>query len=156
VLAAPICSCLVLALVGVSYRHMLATRRLWELAGPFLARRGERGDEPALSADSARAKVADLNEATIELGSGLARAGVVSRACAKTALSVGALGALLDGAAMLDGGATPLAAPLASFVGGCGGGLCCLWLGRAAEREARRLRSAWSALIRQSARDVRT
>jgi hypothetical protein len=100
--------------------------------------------------------VAELNEATTEIGGGLARAGVVPRACAKAALSVGALGALLDGAALLEGTPTPLAAPLLSFVGGCGAALGCLWLGRVAEHEARRLRSAWGALIRQSSRDVRT
>jgi hypothetical protein len=156
VLAAPICFGLVLALVAVSYRHTRATRRLWEVAEPFLAGPASHDAEPVLSAEPARARVAELNEATIEIGGGLARAGVVSRACAKAALSLGALGALLDGAALLEGGATPVAAPLLSFVGGCGGALGCLWLGRMAEHEARRLRSAWGTLIRRSARDVKT
>ena len=155
-LAAPICCCLVLVLVGVSHRHTRATRRLWEVAEPFLATRAGRDGEPVPPSESARARVAELNEATIEIGGGLARAGVVARACAKAALSVGALGALLDGAALLEGGATSAAAPLLSFVGGCGGALVCLWLGRTAEQEARRLRTAWGALIRHSARDVRT
>jgi len=156
VLATPICTCLALALVGVSYHHTRATSRLWQVAEPFLAARTQPGAEPEISTNVARARVAELNEATIEIGAGLARAGVVARASAKAALSLGALGALLDGAALLEGGATPVAAPLLSFVGGCGAALGCLCLGRMAEREARRLRSAWDALIRQSARDVRT
>lgn len=155
-LAAPICCCLVLALVGVSYRDTRATARLWEVAEPFLGAARARDGDPPVAAHVARARVAELNEATIEIGDGLARAGVVARACAKAALSVGALGALLDGAALLESGATPLAAPLSSFVGGCGGALGCFWLGRAAEQRARRLRAAWSALIRHSARDVKT
>ena len=156
-LATPICCCLVIVLVGVSYRHMRATSRLWEIAEPFLASPPPHGaDEAAASFDATRNRVAELNEATIEIGGGLARAGAVARACAKAALSLGALGALLDGAALLEGGATPVAVPLLSFVGGCGGALACLWLGRTAEHEARRLRSAWGALIRQSARDVKT
>jgi hypothetical protein len=154
VLASPICCCLVLVLVGVSYRHARATKQLWAIAQPFLEARTRHDVAPAQ--DAARARVAELNEATIEIGGGLARAGVVARACAKAALSLGALGALLDGAALLEGGLTPVAAPLLSFVGGCGGALACLWLGRTAEHEARRLRSAWGALIRHSAQDVRT
>jgi len=156
VLAAPYCFGLVLVLVGVSYRDLMATRRLWALREPFLATPVPLDGEAEASAPAARARVAELNEATIEIGGGLARAGLVARACAKAALSVGALGALLDGAALLEGGVAPVAAPLLSFVGGCGGALGCMWLGRAAEHEARRLRSAWSALIRQSTRDVRT
>lgn len=153
-LASPICFGVVLVLVGVSYRHARATSHLWALAEPFLEARTR--PDVAPSPGAARAQVAELNEATMEIGAGLARAGVVARACAKAALSVGALGALLDGAALLEGGQTPVSAPLLSFVGGCGGGLACLWLGRTAEHEARRLRSAWGALIRHSARDVRT
>ena len=154
-LAAPICICLVLALSGVSYRHARATRKLWDVAGPFLARDG-RSPVGSASAEETRARVAELNEATLELSSGLGQAGVVARACAKAALAVGALGALLDGASLLHGEPATALAPLLSFLGGCVGALGCFWLGRAAEREARRLRGAWDALIRQSTRDVAT
>lgn len=154
-LATPICVCLVLALSAVSYRHARATRKLWDIAAPFLARES-RPAQLAPTAEAARAWVAELNEATIELGSRLGQAGVVARACAKAALALGALGALLDGAALLDGEPASAVVPLLSFVGGCVGAVGCFWIGRAAERDARRLRGAWDALIRQSARDVAT
>lgn len=144
--------CVVAGLVLESRRRLLAVRALWDVAAPFLRapRRdgGERGQ---------RAYVAALNEATLEIGAGLARAGGVPRSCAKAALSLGALVALLQAADRVRGdGSQPWLGPVVSFVGGCLGAFACALIGRAAEAESRRLRGDWSALIRRSSRDVAT
>jgi hypothetical protein len=141
-------SCVVIGLVLESWRRLLAVRALWGVATPFLKAREAPEREQ-------RAYVAELNEATLEIGSGLARAGIVPKSCAKAALSLGALVALLESAELVRGdGAQPWLGPLASFVGGCVGALGCLFIGRAAEEEARRLRADWASLIRRSSRDV--
>lgn len=143
-------SCVVLGLVLESRRRLLAVRRLWNVAAPFLAREAR-----APSETEQRAYIAELNEATIEIGAGLARAAGVPRRCAKAALSLGALVALLDAAELLRGdGFRPWLAPVVSFLGGAVGALGCTLLGRAAEAEARRLRTGWATLIRRSTRDV--
>jgi hypothetical protein len=145
----------VAGLVGESHRRLRAVRALWQLAAPYLGR----GAPPPLAADTSateqRAWVADLNEATIEIGAGIERAGIVPKSCAKAALSLGALVALLESTDLVRGDAPPLwVAPAISFLGGCVGAVGCLFIGRAAEAEARRLRGDWAALIRRSVRDV--
>jgi hypothetical protein len=147
--------CVALGLVNESYRRLRAVRALWQIAEPHL----EAGARVGASAPSApeRAWVADLNEATVDIGAGLAGAGGVPKSCAKAALSLGALVALLQSAEFLQGERPALwVAPAASFVGGCVGALGCLFIGRAADAEARRLRATWATLIRRSARDVPT
>jgi len=141
-------SCVVLGLVLESRRRLLAVRALWNVAAPFL-------QAPRASESEQRKYVAELNEATLEIGAGLARAGGVPRRCAKAALSLGALVALLDAAELVRGdGSRPWLAPALSFLGGCVGALGCALIGRAAEAEARRLRADWATLIRRSTRDV--
>jgi hypothetical protein len=147
--------CVVSGLVHESHRRLRALRALWRVAAPHLGSRAPQASPSASSAREGRAIVADLNEATIEIGSGIARAGVVPKSCAKAALSIGVLVALLESAQLVRGDPQPLwVAPAISFVGGCVGALGCLIIGRAAEAEARRLRGDWAALIRRSVRDV--
>jgi hypothetical protein len=144
-----------IGLVAASYRQLLALRGLRERAAGALEGPGLGGADP-------RARVADLNEATIDMRAGLAQAGLVPRSCAKAALAVGALAAILQSAELLGGmqhagqtGAPFFFGPVASFVGGCVGALGCSWIGRAAEAQARRLRDDWARLIERAARDVR-
>jgi hypothetical protein len=146
-------------LVAFSYKRLLAVRELRRWATPHLAgpRRGlERPSQlGSRAAGDAQARVAELNEATLELGFGLRDAGVLPRVCAKAALSMGAVMALMQGAQLLDGGDTRAwSGPLLSFAGGCAGALGCTLIGRSAELEARRLRDDWRTLIRQSTEDV--
>jgi hypothetical protein len=145
-------SCVVLGLVLESRRRLLAVRALWDVAAPFLVGRGS-PRQP--SPKEQREYVAELNEATLEIGAGLARSGGVPRRCAKAALSLGALVALLDAAELVRGDSSrPWLAPALSFLGGCVGALGCALIGRSADAEARRLRADWATLIRRSARDV--
>jgi hypothetical protein len=145
--------CIVSGLVGESYRQLRLVRALWGIAEPHLRQR-RAGSSSAPSASGARAQVADLNEATIEIGGGIARAGLVPKSCAKAALSLGALVALLESAELVRGNQPLWLAPAISFMGGAVGALGCLLIGRAAENEARRLREEWATLIRRSVRDV--
>jgi hypothetical protein len=146
--------CVVLGLVHESYRRLCAVRALWQIAAPHLGRRAP-GEPIETPPPEQRARVADLNEATIEIGAGITRAGMVPKSCAKAALSLGALVALLESADLVRGSEQPFwAAPAVSFAGGCVGALGCLLIGRAAEAEARRLREDWARLIRRSFRDV--
>jgi hypothetical protein len=147
--------CVVSGLVHESYRRLRAVRALRQVAATHLARHAPRASTSEVSATDQRALVADLNEATIEIGAGIARAGIVPKSCAKAALSLGVLVALLEATDLVRGASQPLwAAPAVSFVGGCVGALSCSFIGRAAEAEARRLRADWAALIRRSTRDV--
>jgi hypothetical protein len=144
--------CVALGLVAESYRQLRALRSLRQLAAAQLERRA-RGD------GDARAGVADLNEATIDVRAGLARASIVPKSCIKAALSVGALAAIAESAGLVNGmqHAAPASwswGPIASLLGGCVGALGCAYLGRAAEVEGRRLRADWGTLIQRSARDV--
>jgi hypothetical protein len=146
-------SCVVLGLVLESRRRLLAVRALWDVAAPFLV--GKAGSPRQPSQKEQREYVAELNEATLEIGAGLARSGGVPRRCAKAALSLGALVALLEAAELVRGDSSrPWLAPALSFLGGCGGALGCALIGRSADAEARRLRADWATLIRRSARDV--
>ena len=141
-------SCVVLGLVLESRRRLLAVRALWNVAAPFLRTPRAR---PQPSESEQRLYVAELNEATIEIRAGLSHAGGVPRRCAKAALSLGALVALLEAAALVRGdGSWPWLVPVFSFLGGCVGALGCALIGRAAEAEARRLRADWATLIRRS------
>jgi hypothetical protein len=146
--------CVELGLVGESYRQLRAVRALWDIAEPHLRQRRTASPNAAPSASEARAQVADLNEATIEIGGGIARAGLVPKSCAKAALSVGALVALLESAELVRGNQPLWLAPAISFMGGAVGALGCRLIGRAAEAEAQRLREEWATLIRRSVRDV--
>jgi hypothetical protein len=144
-----------LGLVLESYRRLREvsslSRRVSEELGAGL-RAGAVGE---LGSDEDRARVAELNEASIEIRSGLALAGIVPRSCAKAALSIGALSAIVQSAALLGGREGGFfIAPALSFVSGCVGALGCAVLGRAAEDRARRLRGEWATLIRRSTRDV--
>lgn len=145
--------CVVSGLVSESYRRLRAVRALWDIAGPHLRQR--RAPSPSgASGSGERAQIAHLNEATSEIGAGIARAGIVPKSCAKAALSMGALVALLDSAELVRGNHPLWLAPAVSFIGGAVGALACLLIGRAAEAEARRLRDEWATLIRRSVRDV--
>lgn len=153
--AAAISLGLVSVLTYVSYRHARSTRESWHIAAAFLTRDGRIAPREA-SPLPARVWIAELNEVTIELDGKLRQAGGVARACAKAALATGALGGVLDATALLHGDSVTWLGALLCFVGGCVGALVCAALGRMAEGESARLRSAWDALIRQSARDVAT
>ena len=145
--------CVALGLVLESRRRLLAVRALWDVAAPFL----EAQPPGAAPHVEPRARVAALNEATVEIGSGLAQARLVPSRCAKAALSFGALVALLESAQLVRGdGSRAWLGPVLSLVGGGVGALGCSLLGRAAEAEARRLRADWATLIQRSARDVAT
>jgi hypothetical protein len=146
--------CVVLGLIGESQRRLRAVRALWAIAEPHLQQRP--AAPGGLPGSEARAQVADLNEATIEIGAGIAQAGWVPRSCAKAALSLGALVALLQSADLVRGSHPLGLAPAGSFLGGAVGALGCLLIGRLAEGEARRLRAEWATLIRRSVRDVPT
>jgi hypothetical protein len=143
-----------IALVTESYRRLRALRALADRVSAEVGAGFDAG--PAeLRPDQARSRVAELNEASIELRSGLALAGIVPRSCAKAALTIGALSAIVQSAALIGGRDGALyAGPALSFVSGCVGALGCSVLGRAAEERARRLRAEWATLIRRSARDV--
>ena len=142
----------VLGLVLESRRRQLAVVALWGVAAPFLKATAR----PRRSENEQRAYVAALNEATLEIGSGLARAGGVPRRCAKAALWFSALVALVEASERVRGDGSAWLAPIVSFLGGCVGAFACAFIGRAAEAEARRLRSDWATLIRRSSRDVPT
>jgi hypothetical protein len=145
--------CVVVGLVHESYRRLRAVRALWQIAAPHLARGPQ--TVPDHASPGERTRVADLNEATVEIGAGLARAGLVPKSCAKASLSLGALVALLQTADRVREAEPFWAVPALSFAGGCLGALGCLLIGRTAEAEAQRLRGDWAALIRRSRRDVR-
>jgi hypothetical protein len=158
-----LCMSVVAALVVVSYRRLLAIERLARWAAPQLRARVLRAPDDTASADGAteeqalRARVADLNEATIDLASQLEQPALIPRSCAKACLSLGALVALMQAAEMVGGaGAAGWQSPLVVFGAGCVGGLACSLIGRSAEAVARRLRNDWSALIRRSTEDVST
>jgi hypothetical protein len=151
----------VAALLGFSYRRLVEVRRLATWAAPYLARPLGRAHSPTGTSsrelEGTRETIADLNEATIELGFRLGEPGFVPRACAKAALFVGAMLALIQGARLLSGADEKAwSGPLLSLVVGCAGALGCALIGRAAEAEARRLRDDWRTLIRRSTQDVPT
>lgn len=149
------------ALLAFSYRRLVEVRRLAIWAAPYLARplgRAQSSEVTSLSqGEDPRGSIADLNEATIELGFRLGEPGFVPRACAKAALFVGAMLALMQGARLLSGaGERAWSGPLLSLVVGCAGAVGCALIGRLAEAEARRLRDDWRTLIRRSTQDVPT
>jgi hypothetical protein len=156
------CLSIVVALVGFSYRHLQALKKLARWAAPLLAEPPRRPGPfnesgPSGTPMDLRVSVADLNEATLELGSQLDQPAFLPRSCGKAALSVGALVALMQAAPLL--GSSDLrtwAGPLISFAGGCVGALACSFIGQSAEADARRLREDWNALIRRSNKDVST
>lgn len=144
----------IVVLLAFSYRRLAALADVARWAEPYLAR--GRSAAPASSGD-ARRDVAELNEATIEIGSRLEQPAFVPKSCAKAAFSLGALVALMQAIQRLGGPAIGAwAAPLASFAAGCVGALGCWFIGRMAEERAGRLRDDWNTLIRRSARDVAT
>ena len=152
-----LCLSIVAALVGFSYRRLQALRKLARWAAPLLAEPPRRAEPLSVSepSDSTRVdlrlSMADLNEATLELGSQLDQPALVPRSCGKAALSVGALVALMQAVPLLGSGDLRVwAGPLISFVGGCVGALACAFIGQSAEVGARRLREDWNALIRRS------
>ena len=143
-------SCVLAGLFVESYRRWRAVKQLGAVVARF-----RDGGAAAPDAERRPEQIADLNEATVDVGSGLALAGVVPRSCAKASLSIGALAALVQTADLVSGDAAlPWLFPAISFLGGCVGAFGCAVLGRAAEAEARRLRGEWAALIRRSSRDV--
>jgi hypothetical protein len=145
-----------IGLVTESYRRLRALRLLAARVSEELTTSLEPGAWAGeLGAEAARTRVAELNEASVDIRSGLALAGLVPRNCAKAALSIGALSAIVQSAALVGGRDGSLfIGPALSFVSGCVGALGCAVLGRAAEERARRLRAEWATLIRRSARDV--
>lgn len=152
--------CIIVGLVCVSYRRLVALRKLARWAAPFLESSERRTRGAGVAGEgrvASRLEVADLNEATIELGSQLEQPGLIPRSCAKTALSLGALVGLMQAAVLVgEGDARGWLTPMLSFGGGCVGALGCSIIGRSAEVEARRLRDAWRSLIRRSTQDVPT
>jgi hypothetical protein len=157
-----LCLSVVAALVSFSYRRLQALRKLARWAEPLLAEPQERPgplgeSDPHSTRVDLRVSIADLNLATLELGSQLDRPAFVPRSCGKASLSVGALVALMQAAPLLGSGdVRTWAGPLISFAGGCVGTLACSFIGQSAEVEARRLREDWNALIRRSNKDVST
>lgn len=149
------------ALLAFSYRRLVEVRQLALWAAPYLARPlGQGRSTEAMSSPrvaAARESIADLNEATIELQFRLGEPGFVPRACAKAALFVGALLALMQGARLVSGAEeSAWSGPLLSLIIGSAGAVGCVLIGRAAEAEARRLRDDWRTLIRRSTQDVPT
>jgi hypothetical protein len=148
------------ALIAMSYRRLWALRAFARTTSPWLRRsatpnaaRGGVSSEAA-SAD-ARTRVAELNEATLELRAHVEQPALVPRGCAKVAFLLGALVSLMQAAQALgEPDSRTWVGPLGSLVGGTIGALGCAYIGRVAEAEARRLRQEWSALIRRSAQDV--
>lgn len=147
------------ALVVMSYRRLHALRAFARTTAPWLRRsamssaRGAADSEMA-SAD-ARVRVAELNEATIELRARVEQPALVPRGCAKVAFLLGALVSLMQAAQALgEADSRMWVGPLGSLVGGALGALGCTHIGRVAEVEARRLRDEWSALIRRYAQVV--
>jgi hypothetical protein len=152
---------IVSALLAFSYRRLVEVRRLAIWAEPYLARPLSRArsseDSSTHQVEDAREIIADLNEATIELGFRLGEPGFVPRACAKAALFLGATLALIQGARVLSGAEEKMwSGPLLSLLVGCAGAMGCAFIGRSAEAEARRLRESWRTLIRRSTQDVPT
>jgi len=148
------------ALIVMSYRRLHALRAFARTTVSCLRRSATSNGDPggsqaaALSADG-RARVAELNEATIEVRARVEQPALVPRGCAKVAFLLGALISLMQAAHALDQADSRMwVGPLGSFVGGTLGALGCAYIGRMAEVEARRLREEWSALIRRSAQDV--
>jgi hypothetical protein len=150
------CSCLVAALVVCSYRRLLQLQALSRWAASYAALRAEA--VPARDAAlAARARVADLNEATIELGSRLEQPGAVPRSCARASLFLGAMLALVQAAQIMRSGVnTSWQSPLISLASGALGALACFFIGQSAERLAQQLRSDWSRLIQRIGEDVPT
>jgi hypothetical protein len=155
-----LCMSVVAALVIVSYRRLLVIERLARWAAPQLRARElgtphDAGSETGPTRErELRAKVADLNEATIELGAQLEQPALIPRSCAKACLSLGALVALMQAAEMVGGRSGGWQSPLVAFGAGGVGGVACSLIGRSAEVAARRLRKDWSTLIRRSTEDV--
>lgn len=157
-----LCTGIVAALVIVSYRRLLVIERLARWAAPQLhapvrgAAVGAGSGDEATRERALRAKVADLNEATIELGSQLEQPALIPRSCAKACLSLGALVALMQASEIVGSRSGSWQSPLVAFGVGCVGGLACSLIGRSAEVAAVRLRKDWSTLIRRSTEDVST
>lgn len=143
-----------MALVGVSYRRLLELRELRRWAAPHL-QRGAEALQRQLSGEERQREMAELNEATIEIGSKLERPAFLAQSCGRVAFAVGALTALVQSIHVLQGTGT-WAAPFVSFGGGCAAMVGCRMIGRMAEHQAQELREEWSGLIRRFTRDVAT
>jgi hypothetical protein len=151
-----VCMGIIFALLGFSYRRLSALSELARWAAPYLARGGARvrGEDES---DERRREMAELNEATTELGARLDQPGFIPKSCAKAAFSLGAFVALMQASQRLEGAsAQTWSAPILSFAVGCGGAWGCWIIGRMAEERARRLRDDWNTLIRRFTRDVAT
>lgn len=148
------CMGIFLALVAFSYRRLVELGELRRWAAPYL-QRGASALQKQLSADERRREMAELNEATIEIGSRLERPALVAHSCGRIALSLGAFTALVQSIQVLQGTGIWVA-PAVSFGGGCGAMVGCRVIGRMAEQRAHELREEWSGLIRRFARDVAT
>jgi len=110
-----------------------------------------------LPTDRSRAQVAELNEVTIDMRSGLATPGLVPGQCARAAFATGALASLVHAASLLgQEGSAQWFAPVAPLGVGLAAAVACRTLGRLAERRAARLRDSWDGLIRRSRGDVPT
>jgi hypothetical protein len=139
-------ACSVAALVIFSYRGFSRLRRL--------AREAPRNAEAVRAREAGAARVAELNEMTVDLESSLKDPAFVPRSCARAALALGTLVALIQVSQRLAAGIAGFAEPLLSFCCGVAGMMACSLIGRWAEAEARGLRNQWNALIRRSLRDV--
>jgi hypothetical protein len=129
-----------------SQRRLVALRRAAQHA-PQRARDVADGHEEA--------RIAELNEMTIDLRSLLHTPGFVPQRCGRAALATGTLVALIQVARNLGAPSFTMLTPaLLAFACGCIGMIGCSIIGRAAEAEAKGLRQHWNSLIRRSRRDV--
>jgi hypothetical protein len=149
------CACLVAALVAFSYRRLWRLKALARWAASHVARPAAPGVVSGRDAGAARRGIAELNEATIELGSKLERPGAIPRSCGRASLSLGAMAALVQAAEMLGLPASKgWQAPIISLVSGGLGALACSFIGQSAESVARQIRGDWARLIRGASEDV--
>jgi hypothetical protein len=136
-----------------------ASLLLWSQRSLLMLRElahGARERARELGQGSAHARIAELNELTIDLRGSLALPGFVARRCGRAALATGTLVALIQVARNLSAAQLSLTGPLLSFSCGAVAMVVCAMIGRMAEAEARGLRQHWNSLIRRSGRDVAT
>lgn len=105
---------------------------------------------------SERRRIADLNEATIELRAGLGRPAWVARRCARAALALAVALVLTEVAVRLGEPGRSWATAVVSVVVAAAAAVRCSAIGRSAERRAQGLRDEWNTLIRRSNEDVPT
>jgi hypothetical protein len=119
-------------------------------------------------------RIAELNEATLDLRELVLEPTRVPRVCGRASLSVGMLAALVELGESLTrqtaaAGMQPLSTPpgsmqpwpmqpwswaIAALLSGVGGAVLCTSLARVAQQEAQRIDAEWKALMRRALTDV--